>query len=119
MLALAMLAACQAAGAAPSRSAAVAATGAIAGDPVRGRDVADRNCSLCHAIAPGAASRHPQAPPFSTLGRRYPLEALAEALAEGIVVGHQGMPQIMLEPQPIHDLISYMESIQQPAPPRE
>ena len=84
------------------------------GDPVRGLDVADRNCSLCHAIAREGASRHPQAPAFRTLSRRYPLDALAEALAEGIVVGHTGMPQIQLEPRAIRDLITYLETIQTP-----
>lgn len=82
------------------------------GDPRRGLDVADRNCSLCHAIARDGTSPHPQAPAFRTLSARYPLDALTEALAEGIVVGHTGMPQIQLEPQKIRDLIAYLETIQ-------
>jgi hypothetical protein len=32
------------------------------------------------------------------LEARYPLEALEEALAEGIVTGHPDMPQFALEP---------------------
>lgn len=83
----------------------------IAGDPTRGLDVADRNCSLCHAIGRDGASPHPKAPPFRTLAARYPLENLSEALAEGIVVGHTGMPQIQLEPQKINDLLSYIKTL--------
>lgn len=78
---------------------------------MRGREVADRNCSLCHAITPDGASPHPKAPPFRSLSGRYPLESLGEALAEGIVVGHSGMPQIELEPQQINDLIVYIKSL--------
>lgn len=89
---------------------------AVAGDPVRGLDVADRNCSLCHALGRDGASPHPKAPPFRTLASRYPLENLGEALAEGIVVGHSGMPQIQLEPQKISDLISYLKMVQRTAP---
>lgn len=84
------------------------------GSPASGMDVADRNCSLCHAIARDGASPHPRAPAFRTLSSRYPLDALSEALAEGIVVGHTGMPQIQLEPKDIRDLIAYLETIQTP-----
>lgn len=114
-LALLALAACQPAS--PAAPAVVASAGAVVGDPARGLDVADRNCALCHQIAATGASPHPQAPPFATLAQRYPLESLGEALAEGIVVGHKGMPQIMLEPQKIHDLIAYLQGIQRPAAP--
>jgi mono/diheme cytochrome c family protein len=92
-----------------------AAPQAVEGDLARGLDVADRNCSLCHAVTPKGESPHPRAPTFRSLSARYPLDALSEALAEGIVVGHKGMPQIQLEPQQIRDLIAYMESIQSPA----
>lgn len=110
---LVALAACQSTAVPPP---AVASPEAKRGDPARGLDVADRNCSLCHAIAATGASPHPEAPAFRTLGSRYPLEALSEALAEGIVVGHIGMPQIQLEPQKIDDLIAYLETIQTPPP---
>jgi cytochrome c len=112
---LAALAACQPVVLPPTG---VSSPEAMRGDPTRGLDVADRNCSLCHAIAPTGDSPHPKAPAFRTLGSRYPLAALSEALAEGIVVGHAGMPQIQLEPQKIDDLIAYLETLQPPATTR-
>lgn len=97
---------------------AASSPGVERGDRIRGLDIADRNCSLCHAINATGASPHPDAPAFRTIGRRYPLDALSEALAEGMVVGHTGMPQVQLEPQEIRDLLAYLESIQTPPPPR-
>lgn len=112
-LLLAALSACQP-NAAPA-PAVVASPAAVVGDPARGLDIADRNCSLCHQVTASGASPHAMAPPFATLAQRYPLEALGEALAEGIVVGHRDMPQIVLEPQQIQDLLTYLQTIQQPS----
>lgn len=114
---LAALAACQPA--APPPPAVVATPAAVVGDPARGLDIADRNCSLCHQVTASGASPHPKAPPFATLGQRYPIESLGEALAEGIVVGHKDMPQIKLEPQAVHDLLEYLQRIQVPAAPAQ
>ena len=36
------------------------------------------------------------APPFRDLPKRYPVENLAEALAEGIVTGHPARPRFIL-----------------------
>jgi len=60
----------------------------------------------------GAAGDSPlaQAPPFRTLHRRYPVENIAEALAEGIKVAHP-MPEFRLEPGQIEDLIVYLKSL--------
>ena len=114
MIIMASLAACQPQA---GRQVADAAPAAVAaGDPARGFEVADRNCSLCHAIARDGASPHPKAPAFRALASRYPLEGLGEALAEGIVVGHSGMPQIELDPKRIDDLITYLKTLQ-PAKP--
>jgi mono/diheme cytochrome c family protein len=49
------------------------------------------------------------------LHERYNVENLAEALAEGIVVGHTGrrqMPQFVLSPAEIDDLIAYLKSLE-------
>jgi mono/diheme cytochrome c family protein len=54
----------------------------------------------------------PRAPPFRTLHRRYPVEDLAESLAEGIKTGHQDMPQFQLEPDQIEDLMAYLKSLE-------
>jgi uncharacterized protein (DUF433 family) len=52
-----------------------------------------------------------KAPPFRTLHRRYPVETLAEGLAEGIRVAHP-MPEFRLEPKQIDDLIAYLKSLE-------
>ena len=49
----------------------------------RGRTVIAANCATCHAIGRTGNSAHREAPPFRTLSRRYPIESLSEALAEG------------------------------------
>jgi mono/diheme cytochrome c family protein len=81
----------------------------------RGRAYAERHCSTCHAIGRTGSSPYPPAPPFRTLHERYDVEALAEALAEGIVVGHAGarpMPQFVLSPAEIDDLLAYLKSLE-------
>jgi cytochrome c len=52
------------------------------------------------------------APPFRTLHRRYPVETLHEALAEGIVTGHPTMPEFRLDPDQIGDLIAFLKSLE-------
>jgi cytochrome c len=77
-----------------------------------GRQIAQRNCAMCHAIGPTGQSRNRVAPPFRTLSQRYPIEMLAEALAEGMLTGHPEMPEFRFEPPAIQDLIAYIESVQ-------
>ena len=92
--------------------AALAATAAQAASAGRGFRIAQRNCSLCHAIGPKGESRNPASPPFRTLGQRYPIEMLQEALAEGMLTGHPEMPQFRFAPNEIDDLIAYIKSVQ-------
>jgi hypothetical protein len=40
-----------------------------------------QKCASCHAIGRTGESPHKLAPPFRTLGQRYPIESLEEALA--------------------------------------
>jgi mono/diheme cytochrome c family protein len=47
----------------------------------RGRTFAQANCALCHAVNPVGDSPLRMAPPVE----RYPVDTLAEALAEDIV----------------------------------
>ena len=88
-------------------------------DVAHGHQIALTYCSRCHAVEPGKTSTVPDAPPFYTLGQHFPVEDLAEALAEGIMVGHEGvqMPEFQLEPDDIDDFIAYLKTIQQPATP--
>lgn len=90
------------------------AVAACAGTDEAGRGLAfvNENCATCHAVGPAGQSPIPDAPPFRTLHERYPVEFLAEALAEGIIAGHPDMPQFVLTPDEIDDVLAYLESIQ-------
>ena len=78
----------------------------------RGKAYARANCARCHAIDPRSESPLKIAPPFRTLHRRYPIDSLEEALAEGIYTGHADMPAFELEPDQIHDLLSYLKTLE-------
>jgi mono/diheme cytochrome c family protein len=85
------------------------------GDVERGHDFAKANCATCHSVERTGGSPYGPAPPFRTLHEKYDVEGLAEALAEGIVVGQHGprqMPEFMLEPDEIDDLIAYLKSLE-------
>jgi len=51
------------------------------------------------------------APPFRDLSKRYAIENLAEALAEGIVTGHPAMPKFTFEPREIDALLTFIASL--------
>lgn len=93
--------------------AALSATSARAEvDPARGEAFVQDHCAACHAIGSDGDSPNLNAPPFRLLGRKYPVASLEEALAEGIFVGHGGMPEFELDPDLIGPVIAYLESIQ-------
>jgi mono/diheme cytochrome c family protein len=80
----------------------------------QGRAIAENICSTCHAIGLEGSSPHREAIPFRDLSKNYPIEDLAEPLAEGIMVGHPDMPVFAFDPDHIDSLIAYIESIQTP-----
>lgn len=86
---------------------------ALAASPaeLRGRAFAQTNCSRCHSIDRHTPSPLAIAPPFRTLHKKYPLDVLAEAFAEGIDTGHPTMPMFTLEPDQINDLLSFLKSL--------
>lgn len=93
-----------------------AASAACAQDAVllkRGEALLAKECARCHAITRSDQSRHPQAPLFRTLGKRYPIESLEEALAEGIISGHPDMPEFIFESDDVGAIIAYLKSIQE------
>jgi cytochrome c len=81
-------------------------------DEQRGKTFAINNCARCHAIDRVGQSPLKIAPPFRTLHKRYPIETLAESLAEGIQTGHPTMPEFQLDPDQIHDLLSYLKTLE-------
>jgi mono/diheme cytochrome c family protein len=99
----------------------VPVAGAVEKDlTAKGEVLVRKNCSRCHAIGTEGDSPHPDAPPFRTLSSKYPVEDLAESLAEGIVSGHPDMPIFVFSPHDVAAIIEYLQSIQdQPAPAEE
>jgi cytochrome c len=77
----------------------------------RGADIAAKQCSRCHAIGRSGESPMSLAPPFRDLSRRYPIQNLAEAFAEGIVTGHPAMPRFTFEPREINALLAFIDSV--------
>jgi mono/diheme cytochrome c family protein len=78
----------------------------------QGRRLALLYCARCHAIDRVSPSPLRIAPPFRNLHERYPVEALEEALAEGIMTGHPSMPQFQFEPDQIGDFILFLKSLE-------
>jgi mono/diheme cytochrome c family protein len=78
----------------------------------RGRDLAQNNCASCHAIGEEDESPNPLSPLLRELSDHYDPDMLQEALAEGILTGHDNMPEFKLTPNQIDDLIAYLKSIQ-------
>lgn len=86
-------------------------------DPAeRGEALVTANCARCHAVGTSGASPRAEAPPFRELAQRYPLVYLEEALAEGIMTGHNDMPQFVFRPGEIADVMAYLATIQTGTP---
>jgi len=77
----------------------------------RGRTFALANCARCHATDKVSPSPLPIAPPFRLLNQKYPVENLAESLAEGIVTGHPTMPEFRLDAGQVGDFIAFLKSL--------
>jgi mono/diheme cytochrome c family protein len=78
----------------------------------RGFVFVQTNCARCHAIGKLGGSPVAEAPPFRTLHNMYPVESLAEALAEGIVTGHPSMPEFRHDPGQAQDVIAYLTTLE-------
>ncbi len=91
-------------------SSAVAADGSV----VAGERLVVEKCALCHAVGRAGSSPKPDAPPFRSLHLKYPLDHLAEALAEGITTGHPDMPEFVFATDEIAAILAYIEDISDP-----
>jgi cytochrome c len=78
----------------------------------RGETLLTRLCAGCHAVGRTGASTHAQAPAFRTLSRRYKIEALEEALAEGLISGHPDMPEFQFSAEEVGAVVAYLNAIQ-------
>ncbi|WP_198371756.1 c-type cytochrome [Roseomonas rosulenta] len=92
----------------------IAAACAPRPDPrvAEGERLAQARCASCHAVGPTGASPRPPAPPFRDLHRRYPVDQLAESLAEGILTGHPAMPQTSFDQAEIEAFLAYLRSLE-------
>lgn len=77
-----------------------------------GRQLVETRCAACHAIGPTGASPRPDAPAFRDLHKRYPVEQLAEALAEGLVTGHPDMPVVAFDEAQVASVLAYLRSLE-------
>jgi cytochrome c len=100
---------------------AVAAAGAVllmsqmdaqAQSAQRGVVIARTHCMQCHSIDKLSPSPLAVAPPFRDLHKRYPVESLQEALAEGLVTGHPSMPEFRFDAGQIRDFIAFLKTLQ-------
>jgi mono/diheme cytochrome c family protein len=94
----------------------VADLSAQSSDIDRGEAILQQKCARCHGIGRTDESHHPQAPPFRDVVKRYPVEYLSEALAEGIVSGHPDMPEFVFQPDEINAILAYLDSLKRVAP---
>jgi cytochrome c len=76
-----------------------------------GKVLVQKNCAACHAIGHSDRSKHPAAPPFTQIFKRYLASVLAEALAEGLSTGHPDMPEFTFGPRETAAIIRYFESL--------
>jgi cytochrome c len=77
-----------------------------------GRKLVAERCGACHGTVRGQVSPHGSAPPFEEVVKLYPPESLAEALAEGIFVGHEDMPAFEFSPEEIERIIAHLKSLE-------
>ena len=77
-----------------------------------GQQLVQARCAACHAIGPTGASPRPNAPPFRDLHKHYPVDQLAEALAEGIVTGHPDMPVVAFDEAQVASVVAYLRSLE-------
>src|SRR3546814_9871216 len=83
----------------------------IAEDVSRGRDLAERQCASCHAIGETNASPNRLAPPFRSLYRQYPVDALQPAFLKGLEVDHRDIPRFILTPTELTDIIAFLHDL--------
>jgi mono/diheme cytochrome c family protein len=77
------------------------------GDPAAGRAFAREICAVCHAVeADGTRSPHPSAPTFNRIAAEPGMTATA--LSVILRNPHREMPDLILAPPELADVISYI-----------
>lgn len=84
----------------------------LPGDTASGRNLALRICSDCHVVAKEQARPATDgAPPFAAVARQPSTTALS--LRVFLQSSHRNMPNLILSPREIDDLLSYVLSLRQ------
>lgn len=77
----------------------------------KGKALAQRNCSWCHAIGPDGQSPNAKAPEFRNMQRRHPLLALRTPLSRSIAALHEQMPRFKLSDREVDAIVTYINSL--------
>ncbi|HXZ46415.1 MAG TPA: c-type cytochrome [Pseudolabrys sp.] len=87
---------------------------AQAQDPAaHGQALVAEFCGGCHAVGVKGKSKHPDAPPFRTLGRTVDLDEFPRVLERGISSGHPDMPEFKFSHDDALAVRAYLRLIQQ------
>jgi len=95
---------------------AILAVGGIvrAQDPAgHGQALVAEFCGSCHAVGIRGKSKHPEAPPFRTLGRTIDLDEFPRMLERGISGGHPDMPEFKFSHDDAVAVRAYLRAIQE------
>jgi mono/diheme cytochrome c family protein len=76
-----------------------------------GEDLAKTQCGQCHAVGLFDESPHPITPPFRDLHQDFPIPMLVDALATGVVSGHDEMPMFEFTREEAGALLAYIDSL--------
>ena len=87
----------------------VAAAGTARADASKGSMLAAQLCATCHAVQPGQASPKAGAPPFPSVAANPSITIFS--LRAFLRTPHWTMPNIMLKPDDIDDIASYIVSL--------
>lgn len=84
----------------------------------RGAALVKQHCAACHATGVSGASPNAKAQPLREIARKYRVEDLEEAFAEGVMVSHQAtdMPPFTFDPPQIAALTAYLRSLRAARP---
>jgi mono/diheme cytochrome c family protein len=75
----------------------------------RGETLAERWCAECHAVKPNQSSANPAAPKFSDVAAEPSITELS--LRAFLKTPHATMPNIMMKPDDMDDIVSYILSL--------
>jgi cytochrome c len=82
-----------------------------AGDPTAGADYAKKFCTKCHALNRGETSPEPTAPPFADVANTKGMTATA--LTVWLTTSHPTMPNIVIEPHDMDNVVAYILSLKE------